>query len=57
MERGTMERGTDYCVHRTSIQTIDALPEAGVSKATVKPSAFFSQMARLQSQDCSTKTA
>jgi len=52
-----MERGTDYCVHRTSIQTIDALPEAGVSKATVKPSAFFSQMARLQSQDCSTKTA
>jgi hypothetical protein len=43
--------------YRTSIQSTAALPEAGLSKVMVKPSAFFSEMARLQSQDCSTKTA
>lgn len=57
MGGGSEKEATGARDYRTSIQSSDALPEAGWSKVTVKPSAFFSEMARWQSQDCSTKTA
>lgn len=43
--------------HLTSIQSSVAFSGAGRSNVTVKPSAVFSETARLQSHDCSIKTA